>query len=43
MVAKLWTNQIILKNKTYKEVPNGLKNQVKELLISSGHPALVIE
>lgn len=43
MIAMLWTNQIILGNKTYAEVPRLLKAKVKELLIEAGCEDLVIE
>ena len=43
MIAMLWTNQIILGNKTYAEVPRLLKAKVKELLIEAGCGELVTE
>ena len=43
MVAMLWTNQIILGNKTFAEVPRLLKAKVKELLIEAGCGELVTE
>lgn len=43
MVAMLWANQIILGNKTYKEVPRLLKAKVKELLIEAGCGELAVE
>ena len=43
MIAMLWTNQIILGNKTYAEVPRLLKAKVKELLIEAGCEDLVTE
>ena len=43
MVVMLWTQQIILEKKTYKQVPRLLKEQVKEMLIDSGCENLVTE
>lgn len=43
MIAMLWTNQIILGNKTYAEVPRLLKDKVKELLIEVGYEKLIVE
>ena len=43
MMAMLWTQQIMLKKKTYEQVPRGLKEQVRELLIDSGCEDLVTE
>ena len=43
MIAMLWTNQIILGNKTYAEVPRLLKAKVKELLIEAGCGELAVE
>ena len=43
MIAMLWTNQIILGNKTYADVPRLLKAKVKELLIEAGCGELVTE
>ena len=43
MIAMLWTNQIILGNKTYEDVPRLLKAKVKELLIEAGCGELVTE
>ena len=43
MIAMLWTNQIILGNKTYTEVPRLLKDKVKELLINENREGLVVE
>lgn len=36
MVAMLWVTRIVHGKKTYDDVPRGLKNQVKELLIEGG-------
>ena len=43
MIAMWWTNQIILGNKTYAEVPRLLKAKVKELLIEAGCGELAVE
>ena len=43
MVVMLWTQQIMLEKKTYKQVPRLLKEQVKEMLIDSGCENLVTE
>ena len=43
MIAMLWTNQIILGNKTYAEVPRLLKAKDKEMLIEAGCEDLVVE
>ena len=43
MIAMLWTNQIILGNKTYSDVPRLLKPKVKELLIEAGCEDLITE
>ena len=40
MIAKLWTNQIILGKKSFSKVPAQLKNKVKELLIEAGYEKL---
>lgn len=36
MMAMLWCQQIMLGKKTFEQVPNKLKEQVRELLIDSG-------
>lgn len=43
MIAKLWMQEIIDENKKYTQVPKLLKEQVKILLIDSGHEELIIE
>lgn len=40
MIAKLWANKIIDGNKYFYEVPTGLKEQVRNLLIEKGHENL---
>ena len=43
MMAMLWTQQILLDKKTFEQVPDKLKEQVRELLIDSGCGDLVTE
>ena len=43
MMSFLWTQQIILGKKTFKQVPAKLKDQVRELLIDSGCEDLIEE
>jgi len=43
MIARLWCQEIISGHKAFKDVPAGLKEQVRELLIESGHEELIIE
>lgn len=43
MMAMLWANQIMLRKKTYEQVPRLLKKQVKEILIDAGYEELVTE
>lgn len=43
MMALLYAQQIMLGKKTYSQVPNKLKEPVKEILIDSGCEDLVIE
>ena len=43
MIAKLWTDRIIAGDKTFAQVPAKLKEQVRQLLIDSGHEDLIIE
>ena len=43
MMALLWSQQIILGKKNYKQVPRLLKDKVKEILIDSGVGELVTE
>lgn len=42
-MAKVYANLIIHGLKTYKEVPDKIKNDVKEELIAREHPELIIE
>lgn len=43
MVARLWANEIIAYNKTFAQVPERLKEQVREILIAEGHADLITE
>lgn len=43
MMAMLWCQQIILGKKTFAQVPEKLKDQVRDLLIDSGCDDLVTE
>lgn len=43
MMAMLWCQQIMLGKKVFAQVPQKLKEQVKELLIDSGCEELVTE
>jgi hypothetical protein len=43
MMAMLWCQQIILGKKTFAQVPEKLKDQVRDLLIDSGCDNLVTE
>lgn len=43
MIAMLWTQYIILGKMKYSDVPRGLKEQVKQILIDSGCEHLVTE
>lgn len=43
MMAMLWCQQIILGKKTFAQVPEKLKDQVRDLLIDSGCDNLVAE
>ena len=42
MIAKLWVQQIVDGNKTFSQVPNLLKEQVKLLLIEMNKEDLII-
>ena len=42
-MAKLWAEEVILRNKTYRDVPRLLKEKVREILINSGFEELVTE
>ena len=43
MIAKLWAEWIANKKRTYKQVPSGLKESVKNILIEWGYTDLIIE
>ena len=43
MMAMFFAQRVILGKTEYKDVPIKLKEQVKELLIDSGLPELVVE
>lgn len=43
MMAMLWAQQIMLGKKTFAQVPNLLKDKVREILIDSGMEELIIE
>ena len=43
MMAMLWTQEIILGNKTFEQVPRLLKEKVKALLINAGMEELITE
>lgn len=42
-ISEIWAKHIILGDKTYFEVPNKLKEYVKQCLIEKGRPDLVNE
>lgn len=42
-IATLWARKIIEGNRSYSEVPKGLKTIVAEVLKSKGHEDLVTE
>lgn len=42
-VANLWAQRIINGDKTYDQVPAGLKNDVADILENSGHEDLITE
>ena len=42
-ISEIWAKHIILGDKTYSEVPNKLKEYVKQCLIEKGRPDLVNE
>lgn len=42
-MAALWANEVINRNKEYKEVPRLLKAKVKEILINKGFEELISE
>nr|DAE15526.1 MAG TPA: hypothetical protein [Podoviridae sp. ctZ5d16] len=43
MIANLWAQQIIARKKRYDQVPQLLKERVKEILIKSGNVSLAGE
>lgn len=43
MIAMLWAQKIMYLKKDYKDVPPGLKDQVREILIKSGCEHLIVE
>ena len=43
MMAMLWAQEIMCGNKTYKQVPKLLKEQVKTILINAGCEELIVE
>ena len=42
-LAMLWASEIIAGNRTYDEVPAGLKKKVKKILVDQGFEDLVTE
>lgn len=42
MIAKLWAKKIVEGDRTFADVPEKLKDQVRTILIESGYGALVI-
>jgi len=43
MIARLWANKIIAGEKTFSQVPEKLKEKVKEILISEGNEKYINE
>ena len=43
MVAMLWAQKIMYLKKTFKDVPPGLREQVREILVESGCEHLIVE
>lgn len=43
MIAMLWAQKIMYLKKKFKDVPPGLKEQVREILIESGCEDLIVE
>ena len=43
MIVELWTNMIIEGKKQFKDVPNGLKPRVRQLLINKGRIDLAVK
>ena len=43
MIAQLWCDEIIAGRRSYAEVPQKLKPQVRKLLIDAGRENLVVE
>lgn len=42
-LAMLWASEIITGNRTYDEVPAGLKKKVKKILVDQGFEDLITE
>ena len=43
MIAMMWAQKIIYEKRFFKNVPKGLKEQVREILIESGCEHLIVE
>ncbi len=43
MIAQLWAEKIIAGEKKFHETPRGLKEQVRQILLSTGHGDLIDE
>lgn len=43
MIAMLWAQKIMYLKRSYKDVPAGLKDQVREILVESGCEHLIVE
>ena len=43
MIAQLWAEKIIAGEKKFHETPAKLKNQVRQILIDTGHADLIDE
>ena len=43
MIAMLWAQKIMYLKKSYKDVPAGLKDQAREILVESGCEHLIVE
>lgn len=43
MIAMLWAQKIMYLKKKFKDVPAGLKDQAREILIESGCEHLIVE
>jgi len=42
-ITRLWVNQILSGRKSYRQVPEGLRKEVKEELERAGRQELVVE